>query len=289
MIIGTINTLTVVKQVDFGVYLDGCDYGEILLPKRYVPNHLRIGDSIDVFIYSDSDDRLIATTEKPFAMVGECAWLKVKDTNRYGAFLDWGLPKDLLVPHNEQQTPMQAGQYYAVCILLDNDTNRLVASSKLLQFIEERAEGFKPRQAVDLLIIQKSDLGFKAVINDTHFGLLFHNEIFRTLRLGQKIKGFIKEIRADGKINLTLQLPPQEINEELSESILQFLKQQGGVSTLTDKSPPEAIYKQFHVSKSNFKKALGFLYRKRMIQIDKQQISLVSESAQTDLNSDNQS
>ncbi len=289
MIIGTINTLTVVKQVDFGVYLDGCDYGEILLPKRYVPNHLGIDDNIDVFIYSDSDDRLIATTEKPFAMVGECAWLKAKDTNRFGAFLDWGLPKDLLVPHNEQQTPMQVGHYYAVCVLLDNDTNRLLASSKLFQFIEERANGFKQRQAVDLLIIQKTDLGFKAVINNTHFGLLFHNEIFRTIRLGQKVKGFIKEIRADGKINLTLQLPPQEINEELSESILQFLKQQGGVSTLTDKSPPEAIYKQFQVSKSNFKKALGFLYRKRMIQIDKQQISLVSESTQSELNSDNQS
>ncbi len=281
MIIGTINTLQVLKQVDFGVYLDGADYGEILLPKRYAPNHLSIGDNIDVFIYSDSDDRLIATTEKPLAMVGECAWLKVKQTNRVGAFLDWGLPKDLLVPFNEQYSPMEEGKYYPVCVLLDNETNRIAASSKLYQFLEEHSNDFSPRQAVDLLIIQQSDLGFKAVINHTHLGLIFHSDVFQTLKMGQRIKGYIKEIRDDGKLNLTLQLPTQEIRDDLLQAILDNLQQHGGTSTLTDKSLPDEIYKQFKVSKSNYKKALGTLYRQRIISIDKQKISLLDKTDQT--------
>jgi predicted RNA-binding protein (virulence factor B family) len=281
MIIGTINTLQVLKQVDFGVYLDGADYGEILLPKRYAPNHLSIGDNIDVFIYSDSDDRLIATTEKPLAMVGECAWLKVKQTNRVGAFLDWGLPKDLLVPFNEQYSPMEEGKYYPVCVLLDNETNRIAASSKLYQFLEEHSNDFSPRQAVDLLIIQQSDLGFKAVINHTHLGLIFHSDVFQTLKMGQRIKGYIKEIRDDGKLNLTLQLPTQEIRDDLLQAILDNLQQHGGTSTLTDKSLPDEIYKQFKVSKSNYKKALGTLYRQRIISVDKQKISLLDKTDQT--------
>jgi predicted RNA-binding protein (virulence factor B family) len=281
MIIGTINTLQVLKQVDFGVYLDGADYGEILLPKRYAPNHLSIGDNIDVFIYSDSDDRLIATTEKPLAMVGECAWLKVKQTNRVGAFLDWGLPKDLLVPFNEQYSSMEEGKYYPVCVLLDNETNRIAASSKLYQFLEEHSNDFSPRQAVDLLIIQQSDLGFKAVINHTHLGLIFHSDVFQTLKMGQRIKGYIKEIRDDGKLNLTLQLPTQEIRDDLLQAILDNLQQHGGTSTLTDKSLPDEIYKQFKVSKSNYKKALGTLYRQRIISVDKQKISLLDKTDQT--------
>lgn len=275
MNIGTINSLQVIKQVEFGVYLDGGEFGEILLPKRYVPDHLSVEDNIDVFIYCDSDDRLIATTETPFAMVGECAWLKVKDVNRVGAFLNWGLPKDLLVPYNEQYSPMEEGKYYPVCVLLDNESSRIAASSKLYQFLEEHSDDFIPQQAVNLLIIQRTDLGFKAVINHTHLGLLFHSDVFQNLKMGQKIKGYIKDIRDDGKINLCLQLPTQEKREELSETILDYLKQNGGSSTLTDKSPPEEIYKQFQVSKSNYKKALGSLYRQRIIDIDKQKITLL--------------
>ena len=278
MNIGTINSLQVIKQVEFGVYLDGGEFGEILLPKRYVPDHLSVEDNIDVFIYCDSDDRLIATTETPLAMVGECAWLRVKDVNRVGAFLDWGLPKDLLVPYNEQYSSMEVGKYYPVCVLLDNETNRIAASSKLYQFLEEQSDDFTPQQAVDLLIIQRTDLGFKAVINHTHLGLIFHSDVFQNLKMGQKIKGYIKDIRDDGKINLCLQLPTQEKREELSETILDYLKQNGGSSTLTDKSPPEEIYKQFKVSKSNYKKALGSLYRQRIINIDKQKISLLGKT-----------
>jgi predicted RNA-binding protein (virulence factor B family) len=275
MNIGTINTLQVIKQVEFGVYLDGGEFGEILLPKRYVPDHLSVEDNIDVFIYCDSDDRLIATTETPLAMVGECAWLKVKDVNRVGAFMNWGLPKDLLVPYNEQYSAMEMGKSYPVCVLLDNESNRIAASSKLYQFLEEHSDDFTPQQAVNLLIIQRTDLGFKAVINHTHLGLIFHSDVFQNLKLGQKIKGYIKDIRDDGKINLSLQLPTQEKREELSETILDYLKKNGGSSTLTDKSPPEEIYKQFKVSKSNYKKALGSLYRQRIIDIDKQQITLL--------------
>jgi predicted RNA-binding protein (virulence factor B family) len=275
MNIGTINTLQVIKQVEFGVYLDGGEFGEILLPKRYAPNHLAVEDNIDVFIYCDSDDRLIATTETPLAMVGECAWLKVKDVNRVGAFMNWGLPKDLLVPYNEQYSAMEMGKSYPVCVLLDNESNRIAASSKLYQFLEEHSDDFTPQQAVNLLIIQRTDLGFKAVINHTHLGLIFHSDVFQNLKLGQKIKGYIKDIRDDGKINLSLQLPTQEKREELSETILDYLKKNGGSSTLTDKSPPEEIYKQFKVSKSNYKKALGSLYRQRIIDIDKQQITLL--------------
>ena len=278
MNIGTINNLQVIKQVEFGVYLDGGEFGEILLPKRYVPDHLSVEDNIDVFIYCDSDDRLIATTETPLAMVGECAWLRVKDVNRVGAFLNWGLLKDLLVPYNEQYSPMEVGKYYPVCVLLDNETNRIAASSKLYQFLEEQSDDLTPQQAVDLLIIQRTDLGFKAVINHTHLGLLFHSDVFQNLKTGQKIKGYIKDIRDDGKINLCLQLPTQEKREELSETILDYLKQNGGSSTLTDKSPPEEIYEQFKVSKSNYKKALGSLYRQRIISIDKQKITLLDEN-----------
>ncbi len=280
MNIGLINTLQVIKQVDFGIYLDGGEFDEVLLPKRYVPDQLAIGDNIDVFIYSDSDDRLIATTETPLAMVGECAWLKVKDVNRVGAFLDWGLPKDLLVPYNEQYTVMEVGNYYPVCILLDNESNRIVASSKLYQFLEEQGEGFTPQQVVDLLIIQQTDLGFKAVINHTHLGLLFHSDVFQNLKMGQKIKGYIKDIRDDGKINLSLQSHAHEVREELSKIILDYLKQNGGSTTLTDKSPPEEIYEQFQVSKSNYKKALGALYRQRFISIDHQKITLLDTSDQ---------
>lgn len=289
MNIGTINSLQVIKQVEFGVYLDGGEFGEVLLPKRYVPEHLSVEDNIDVFIYSDSEDRLIATTETPLAMVGECAWLKVKDVNRVGAFLNWGLPKDLLVPYNEQYSPMEVGKYYPVCVLLDNESNRIAASSKLYQFLEEQSDDFTPQQAVDLLIIQRTDLGFKAVINHTHLGLIFHSDVFQNLKMGQKTKGYIKDIRDDGKINLCLQLPTQEKREELSITILDFLKQQGGSTSLTDKSPPEEIYKQFQVSKSNYKKALGSLYRQRIISIDKQKITLLDENNQPSNKPDNTS
>lgn len=280
MHIGRINRLTVVKQVDFGVYLNGDQEGEILLPKRYVPKGCQIDDELEVFIYSDSDDRLIATTEQPYVMVNQCAYLKVIAVNRVGAFMDWGLPKDLLVPFCEQHITMEAGQSYVVCVYLDIESKRIAASSKHYDHLLEQSTDFELHQAVDLLIISRSDLGYKAVINHSHTGLIFHDEVFQPLQPGQQVTGYIKHIREDGKIDLRLQQHLEKTRGDLPGRILQFLSDQGGLSELTDKSVPDEIYKQFQVSKSNYKKALGTLYKSKQILIDKHQISLLNTGSQ---------
>ena len=273
--IGKLNTLTVLKIVDHGIYLDGEHLGEILMPERYVPDNCRVGESIEAFIYLDSADLLIATTEKPYVMVGECAYLKVVDVNQAGAFLDWGLPKDLLVPYSEQISPLKIGQSYTVLVYLDENTNRIAATQKLDTYLSEEAKYFKPEQAVDLLIFGKTELGYKAVINNTHIGLIYKNEVFQTLIHGEKLKGFIKTIREDRKIDLCLQLPGKDARDDLNTRILEHLKKNDGVSTLTDKSSPEDIYQCFAVSKKNYKKAIGKLYKKRLILIEEDKITLV--------------
>lgn len=272
--IGQMNRLTVIKQVDFGVFLDGDKFGKILLPRRYVPTGLALDDALDVFIYFDSNDEIIATTLTPKAMVGDCALLEVKEINDVGAFLDWGLPKDLLVPYNEQHKPMEAGRSYVVCIFQDPHTGRITASSKLNRHLEERAVGLKPQQAVDLLICGRSDMGYKAIINHTFLGLIFRDEAFRTLVYGERLPGFIKAIRDDRKIDLSIQPPARQGKILLTEQILQFLRDHNGASTLTDKSPPEAIYQQYNVSKGNYKNALSALYKERKIIIEKERILL---------------
>ena len=273
--VGKFNRLAVVKLVNFGLYLDGGDAGNILLPKRYAPAEAAVGDMLDVFIYYDSEDQLIATNETPKVQVNECAYLKVIDINDAGAFLDWGLSKDLLVPYKEQHKPMELGKSYVVCVYQDIHTRRLVASSRLNRQLSEFSIYFKQDQPVDLLICGRSDMGYKAVINHTHLGLIFRDDAFKPLKYGAKIKGFIKSIRADKKIDLSLQLPPQQQRETLPEQIIAHLKAVGGTSTLTDKSAPDDIYHQFSVSKSNYKKALGQLYKDRRITIEKEKITLL--------------
>ena len=273
--IGKLNTLTVLKNVDHGIYLDGEHLGEILMPERYVPENCEVGDSIEAFIYLDSADLLLATTETPYVMVGECAYLKVVDVNQAGAFLDWGLPKDLLVPYSEQISPLQIGQSYTVLVFLDESTNRIAATQKLDTYLSEEAQYFKPEQAVDLLIFGKTELGYKAVINNTHIGLIYKNEVFQPLTHGEKLKGYIKTIRPDRKIDLRLQLPGKDARDDLSSRILDHLKNNDGVSTLTDKSSPEDIYENFGVSKKNYKKAIGRLYKKRLIRIEKDKTILL--------------
>jgi hypothetical protein len=273
--IGKLNTLTVLKNVDHGIYLDGEHLGEILMPERYVPDNCRVGESIEAFIYLDSADLLIATTEKPYVMVGECAYLKVVDVNQAGAFLDWGLPKDLLVPYSEQISPLKIGQSYTVLVYLDENTNRIAATQKLDTYLSEEAQYFKPEQVVDLLIFGKTELGYKAVINNTHIGLIYKNEVFQTLIHGEKLKGFIKTIREDRKIDLCLQLPGKDAQDDLNTRILEHLKKNDGISTLTDKSSPKDIYQCFAVSKKNYKKAIGMLYKKRLILIEEDKIMLV--------------
>lgn len=276
--LGKLNTLTVLKKLDFGVYLDGGDLEEILLPNRYDPENCAVGDQIEVFIYLDSDDLLIATTETPKAMVEECAYLEVVAVNQVGAFLDWGLPKDLLVPFGEQQKPLQVGQSYVVYLYIDPASERITASTKLDKFLGDSSPYFKEQQQVDLLIYGRTDLGYKAVINGAVTGLIFDSDIFKPIKIGQTITGFIKRVRSDKKLDLCLQLVDREALDTLSEQILAFIKSQGGQTTLTDKSPPEEIAKQFNVSKSSYKKALGKLYKKRLILIEKTTVSLVGSS-----------
>jgi predicted RNA-binding protein (virulence factor B family) len=273
--LGQYNLLRVIKKVDFGIYLDGANYGDILLPRQYTDSNTAIGDSIEVFIYLDSEDRIVATTLKPKAVVGECAYLKVVQVNRIGAFMDWGLPKDLLVPFNQQQKPMQKGYSYAVYLYVDELTERIAASSRLEDFIGDVPDRLRPDQAVDLMIYAKSDLGFKAVIDGRYLGQLFENEVFRPLHFGEKLPGFIKRVRPDGKIDLILQQATTLARSSLAESILRYLSDNNGISTLTDKSPPDDIYSTYGVSKAAYKRALGTLYKSRQIKIEKHQITLV--------------
>jgi len=211
---------------------------------------------------------------KPKAQLGECALLQAVTVTRTGAFMDCGLERDLLVPVSQQLTPMVEGQSYVVYLFLDPQQN-VIGSTKLHKFLDERAKNMAPGEEVDLLIVNESELGFKAVVNGTHLGLLYKDEVFKALRPGDKTRGYIKAIRADRKIDLTLQKQDQQMRDELTDRILAFLKANGGSSTLTDYSPPEAIYKQYGVSKGNYKKALGKLYKQRRISLEKDRITLL--------------
>ena len=273
--IGQINTLVVVKKVDFGVYLDGEELGDILLPERYVPASCKLEDELDVFIYLDSEDLLIATTQTPKAMVGECAYLKVIEVNAVGAFLDWGLPKDLLVPYGEQQKPMEVGHSYVVTLYIDEASDRIAASSRLNKFVVDTSPYFKPQQLVELLICERTDLGYKAIVNQAVIGLLFNSDVVKPVSYGESLQGYVKQVREDNKLDLCLQLVSREALDALSQEILAFIEAQGGVITLTDRSAPEDIAKQFGVSKSSYKKALGKLYQKRLVLIEKKSVSLV--------------
>jgi hypothetical protein len=273
--LGHYNRLKVVKKVDFGFFLDGGKYGDILLPRKYADKSTAIGDEIEVFVYLDSEDRIVATTLKPKAVVGECAYLKVVEINPVGAFMDWGLPKDLLVPYNQQQKPMQEGFSYTVYLYVDELTERITGSTRLEDFFNENPGQLKPNQRVELMIYGKSDLGFKAVIDGKYLGQLYQNEVFRPLHYGEKLPGFINKVRADGKIDLSLQLAPHLDRKALTDSILEYLQINDGVSQLTDKSPPDDIYAAFGVSKASFKKALGQLYKSRKIRIEKHQVTLL--------------
>jgi len=273
--IGKINVLPVLRSSEFGLFLDGSELGDVLLPKRYVSSEWNPGDHIEVFITLDSEDRLTATTQKPYAMVDEFAHLRAVSITGIGAFLDWGLPKDLLVPFREQKIKMSEGQSYMVRIYLDRASNRLVASSKLDKFLDKEAANYEEGEKVDLLICAKTDLGYKAIINGTHWGVIFHNEIFQPMERGQRIEGFIKQVREDGKIDLCLQKPGYEKVTDLTDVILNYIKQQGGFMPITGKSSPEEIYALFGVSKKTYKQSIGALYKKRRITFENDGTKLV--------------
>ena len=277
--VGQFNKLKVVKEVPFGLYLDGDDWGEILLPNKVVPKGTVIDDILDVFIYFDSEDKIIATTARPRVQVGSCAFLKVIDVNSVGAFLDWGLDKDLLVPGPEQQRPMEKDRSYLVYVKQDNK-GRLIASSKLDHFLDKSPRRFKQGDEVSLLIAETTDLGNKVIINDTHWGLIHSADIFQNLGYGKRIQGYIKTIRDDGKVDVVLRKMGQENIGDLATRILTELQNKGGFLPLHDKSDPLEIKRAFGESKKSFKNAIGHLYKRGDITIEENGIRLKTKRNQ---------
>lgn len=275
--IGRKNLLEVVKLENHGAYLQGGWLGEILLPKRYVPEDCEIGDPINVFIYLDSEDRYIATTQTPKAQVGEVAYLNCIAVNPTGAFFDWGLPKDLLVPFSEQHKPLKEGNNYLVYLYSDEESHRIAGSTKLNKYIDRNPKDYSQSQAVTLHINEKTDIGYSAVIDHKNWGVLFYSDVVKPLKIGQKVSGFIKRIRDDGKIDLSLQAPGFAKIDTLAEKILMLLKKNDGFLALSDKSPPEDIYDQLSVSKKSYKTAIGTLYKKKLIRIKQEGIYLSTE------------
>lgn len=273
--LGKINRLKVVKFVDFGLYLDGGREGEILLPSRYVPEGVQVGDEIDVFLYLDSEERLIATTEKPKAMVGDFAFLQVAWVNNFGAFLDWGLMKDLFVPFREQKMKMQKGRSYIVHLHIDEESYRIMASAKVERYLSKEMPPYAEGDEVKILVWQKTDLGFKVIVDNRFGGLLYDSELFRHLQVGDRSKAYIKQVRPDGKLDVTLNLQGKAAVSDFSDILLEHLHNNAGKTALCDKSPAEEIYAMFGVSKKVFKKAVGDLYKRRLIRISDDGLELV--------------
>lgn len=269
------NRLEVIRETEIGLVLNGVNLGEILLPARYVKNDPKPGDMLNVFLMLDSEDRLIATSLKPLGMVNEFAFLKAVSITEIGAFLDWGLPKDLFVPFREQKLPMQEGQSYMVRIYFDEVSGRIAASAKLDRYLDQTPPRYKMDEKVNLQICSKTDLGYKAIINGAHWGMIFYNEVFQPLARGQKLDGYIKEVRYDGNIDLCLQKYEANKVVNLADTILEYIKANGGFMPITDKNPPEDIYRIFSVSKKNYKRAIGALYKRRLITIEKDGTKLV--------------
>lgn len=275
--LGKFNRLKVVKQVDFGMYLDDDIEGEILLPKRYVPQDCKVGDELDVFIYLDNEERLVATTQQPLVQVGQFACLEVAWVNQYGAFLNWGLMKDLFVPFSEQKMKMQVGKRYVVHVHLDEESFRIVASAKVDRYLSKEKADYVPGQEVEVLIWQKTDLGFKAIIENRFGGLLYDSEIFQPLHTGMRLKAYVKQVRDDGKIDLMLQKPGAGKVDDFAKTLLEHIRSNGGRTPLNDKTPAEEIYAMFGVSKKTFKKAVGDLYKKRLVVLQDDGIVLANK------------
>ena len=273
--LGEYNRLTIVKAVDFGLYLDGGDEGEILLPSRYVPKDCRIGDELDVFIYLDNEERIVATTQKPLAKVGDFAYLEVSWVNEYGAFLHWGPLKDLFCPFREQKMRMEIGESYIVFVYIDRESYRIAASAKIEHYLQKDTPPYTVGTETDLLIWQKTNLGFQVIIDNRYQGLVYEDQIFKRIHTGDRMKGYISRVREDGKLDVTLQPLGYQQARAFSDTLLQYLKNNGGFCDLGDKSDAEDIKRRFQVSKKTFKKAVGDLYKRCLIVLDEQGIRLV--------------
>lgn len=265
--IGKDNRLKVAREVDFGVYLADDEGNEVLMPARYVSEDVRVGDTVDVFVYTDSEDRPVATTEVPYAKVGEFAFLQVTAVNRIGAFLDWGLPKDLLVPFSEQNAKMMQGGVYPVYVYLDHESRRVVASARLEKHLGNVYPDYKPGQEVECLVIQHTPIGYKVIVDNLHWGMIYHNEIFSPIEVEETVRAYVKNVRPDGKIDLTLSSSTGRRVHNLADHIIERVRDAGGSMPMSDKSSPEEIKAEFQCSKKDFKKALGALYKDRRITI----------------------
>ena len=272
--LGDYNRMTVVKTVDFGVYLDGGEEGEVLLPARYVPDGCKEGDELEVFVYLDNEERLVATTQTPLAKVGDFACLEVSWVNEYGAFLNWGLMKDLFCPFREQKMKMEKGKRYIIHVHIDHESHRIVASAKVERYFDPSFPPYRYGDEVSLLVWQKTDLGFKVIVDNRYAGLVYSNQIFREIRTGDRMKGYIEAVREDGKIDVMLQPTGWRMTKETADVLLDYLETHQGVCRLTDKSPAEDIYQAFQVSKKSYKKAVGDLYKRRLITIEEDCIRL---------------
>ena len=267
--LGKFNTMRVVRLVDFGAYLGDPDdekSAERLLPARYMPEDLRPGDTIDVFVYRDNENRPIATTDEPYATVGEFAYMQVNQVNDIGAFLDWGLVKELLVPFSEQKAKMRPGGIYLVYVYLDDATQRIVASAKIEKFLGNVFPEYKIGQRVRALVYQHTDIGYKAIVDNLHQGLLYENELFRPVELEETVEAYVKRVRPDGKIDLTLSSSTRDRVDEISDRIIEYLRKPDA-SAVSDHLSPEEIRKLFGCSKKDFKKAVGMLYRSHAVSI----------------------
>lgn len=275
IIIGHYNSLRVDRILEQGAYLEDQDGNSVLLPKRYLGANLKIDDEITVYVYNDSEDRPVATTEKPFIELNDFAMLKAIGNTKYGTFMDWGLAKDLLIPFREQNKEMREGYYYLIYLYLDEETNRLVGSNKITKYLKNIKPELKEGDEVDLIIWNKTDLGVKVIVNGIHQGLLYNNEIFNELKMGDRTKGFVKLIREDNKLDISLQKQGYSNIEPNAKKILEKLESNRGFLALNDKSEPNLISAALGMSKSTFKKSLGALYKARKISIDKDGIRLV--------------
>lgn len=275
--VGNYNKLKVVKEVDFGVYLDDGSGKEILLPKRFVPADLKIDDELEVFVYHDNDGRLTATTQKPYGVVGDIVMLNVRTETHQGAFLDWGLMKDVFVPISQQDTRMRPDHSYLVMIYIDEMTGRVAATAKFSKHLSNYDLTVKVHDEVDMVVYQKTDLGYKVIINNKHLGLLHHNEVFEELEEGQKLKGFIKNIRPDNKIDVVAGQKGFKKVEDAEDKILRLLKENNNYLPYNDKSDPEEIYNFFGMSKKTFKMTLGTLYKQQKIALTQTGFSLNEE------------
>ena len=285
--LGDYNILKVVKEAKrpnphsfnneetFGIFLDGGHEGDILMPKKYVPEGTKVGDMIECFLYLDQDERLIATTEKPIAKANEFAFLECSWVNEYGAFLDWGLMKDVFCPFREQKRKMEIGNSYIVHIHLDEESYRIVASAKIENYFSQEKPAYRHGEEVEIMIWQKTDLGFKVIIDNKYLGLIYQGQIFKHVTTGDRMTGYIDNIRPDGKIDVTLQPTGRKLTADFAETLLEYLPDNNGVCPLGDKSDAEDIKRTFQVSKKTFKKAVGDLYKRRLITISPEGLKLV--------------